>query len=179
MEKIRDNGFGIIEDAPEMSFEEGLEQARKYGKEQEYLRLIKEDWDVEPALAECQVPLLIDGQEYVAGDITESNELAEKKAELLYYAKQHATGEGMQSGYNWLRDAFEEYIELTDSTPGYGMGGQPGSMHNREVLAKRICLELGNHVGGQHVIDADQEAKLRQTLNEIVADESRSIALKI
>ncbi len=103
----------------------------------------------------------------------------EKWADLLDYAKQHATGEGLHRGYNWLKDAFNEYLNMSDSTPGYGMGGQPDSMHNREVLAEKVCLELGYHVGGRHLIDADQEAKLRQTLNDIVADQSRTNGLKL
>lgn len=109
----------------------------------------------------------------------EENNINEKWAELLDFAKQHATGEGFHRGYTWLRDAFNEYLDMSDNTPGYGMGGQPGSQHNREVLAEKICLELGNHVGGHHVIDESQEAKLRQTLNEIVADQSRVNGLKL
>jgi len=93
----------------------------------------------------------------------------EKWAELLDYAKQHATGEGLHRGYNWLRDAFNEYLEMSDNTPGYNMGGQPGSIHNREVLAERVCLELGYHVGGRHLIHEGQEAKLRRTLDDIVS----------
>lgn len=107
------------------------------------------------------------------------NNINEKWAELLDYAKQHATGEGLHRGYNWLRDAFNEYLDMSDSTPGYGMGGQPGSQHNRDVLAEKICLELGNYVGGRHLINESQEAKLRHTLNEIVADQSRTNGLKV
>lgn len=103
----------------------------------------------------------------------------EKWAELLDYAKQHATGEGLHRGYNWLKDAFNEYLNMSDSTPGYGMGGQPGSQHNREVLAERICLKLGNHVGGQHLIDENQEARLIATLTDIVEHTGREQELKI
>lgn len=109
----------------------------------------------------------------------EENNINEKWAELLDYAKQHATGEGLHRGYNWLRDAFNEYLNMSDSTPGYGMGGQPGSQFNREVLAGKILLELGQHVGGQHLINESQEAKLRQTLTEIVADQGRTNGLKL
>lgn len=98
----------------------------------------------------------------------------EKWGELLQYAKEHATGEGFHRGYRWLKDAFNEYLDMSDNIPGYGMGGQPGSMHNREVLAERVCLELGNHVGGRHLIDESQEAKLRQTLNDIVNNERQN-----
>lgn len=95
-------------------------------------------------------------------------DIREKWGELLQYAKEHATGEGFHRGYRWLKDAFNEYLDMSDNIPGYGMGGQPGSQHNREVLAERICLELGNHVGGQHLIDEVQEAKLKDSLNKIV-----------
>ena len=95
-------------------------------------------------------------------------DIKEKWGELLQYAKEHATGEGFHRGYAWLKDAFNEYLEMSDEVPGYGMGGQPGCMHNREVLAGRICLELGHHIGGQHLIDENQEAKLKTTLQHIV-----------
>ena len=106
-------------------------------------------------------------------------DIKEKWGELLQYAKEHATGEGFHRGYRWLKEAFNEYITMSDEVPGCSMGGQPGSQHNREILAEKICLELGNHVGGRHLIDADQEAKLRQTLNDIVADQSRTNGLKL
>ncbi len=102
----------------------------------------------------------------------------EKWAELLDYAKQHATGEGYHRGYAWLKDSFNEYVTMTANTV-YGGGGQPGSMHNREVLAQKVCLELGHHIGGLGLIDDTQEAKLRQTLNDIVADQSRTNGLKL
>ena len=34
----------------------------------------------------------------------------EKWAEILQYAREHATGEGSHKGYRWLQDAFEEYF---------------------------------------------------------------------
>ena len=99
----------------------------------------------------------------------------EKWAEQLDYAKQHATGEGLHRGYNWLKDAFNEYLNMSDSTPGYGMGGQPGSMHNREVLAEKIRLKLGHHIGGLGLIDDSQEAKLKESLSSIVQDQSQGL----
>ena len=99
-------------------------------------------------------------------------DIKEKWGELLQYAKEHATGEGFHRGYAWLKDAFNEYVTMSDEVPGYGMGGQPGSMHNREVLAERILLELGNHIGGQHLIDENQESKLKATLAEVVRDQN-------
>lgn len=103
------------------------------------------------------------------------NDIKEKWSELLVFAKQHATGEGFHRGYAWLKDAFNEYLQLTDEVPGYSMGGQPGSEHNRKVLAGRILLELGNHVGGLHLIDEDQEIKLKTSLDEIVNDRNRQM----
>lgn len=100
--------------------------------------------------------------------MTTEQDIIDKWGELLDYAKQHASGEGMHRGYRWLQDAFNEYLTMSDEVPGYSMGGQPGSIHNREVLAERICLKLGNHVGGQHLIDEAQEAKLKKSLQNIV-----------
>ena len=97
-------------------------------------------------------------------------DIKEKWGELLQYAMEHATGEGFHRGYRWLKDAFDEYLTMSDEVPGYSIGGQPGSMHNREVLAERILLELGNHIGGQHLIDEDQESKLKATLAEVVSE---------
>lgn len=40
----------------------------------------------------------------------EENKINEKWAEILQYAREHATGEGMRKGYKWLQDACEEYF---------------------------------------------------------------------
>ena len=101
-------------------------------------------------------------------------DIKEKRGELLQYAKEHATGEGFHRGYRWLQDAFNEYITMSDEVPGYGMGGQPGSRHNREVLAEKILLELGNHIGGRNLISKMQEANLKVTLKEIVNEQSQN-----
>ena len=99
-------------------------------------------------------------------------EIKEKWGELLQYAKEHATDEGFHRGYRWLQDSFNEYLAMSDEVPGYGMGGQPGSDHNRRVLAERILLELGNHVGGRHLIDENQEATLKAALDEVISDKN-------
>ena len=59
-------------------------------------------------------------------------DIRDKWGELLQYAKEHATGEGFHRGYRWLQDSFNEYLAMSDEVPGYSIGGQPGSMHNRE-----------------------------------------------
>lgn len=95
-------------------------------------------------------------------------EIKEKWKEVIDYATQHAKNQGMHKGFAWLRDAFNEYLAMSDEVPGYGMGGQPGSMHNRQVLAEKIVLELGSFVGGRHLLDDTQMAELKETLNEVV-----------
>ena len=106
------------------------------------------------------------------------NDIKEKWSEVLDFAKQHATKQGMKTGIKWLEDSFNEFLTLSDATPGYGMGGQPGSVHNREVLAERICLILGNHIGGQHVITDEQEARLKTSLKGIV-HQNKVVGLKV
>ena len=111
--------------------------------------------------------------------MTTEKDIKEKWGELLQYAKEHATGEGLHRGYRWLQDSFNEYLAISDEVPGYSIGGQPGSKHNREVLAEKILLELGNHIGGRNVIDEFQESKLKATLKEIVDDQSNHRGLKL
>ncbi len=107
------------------------------------------------------------------------NEIKEKWGELLQYAKENATGEGLHKGYRWLEDSFNEYLEMSDEVPGYGIGGQPGSLHNREVLAEKICLKLGHHIGGDGVLTDEQEAKLKETFKDIIENTSQHKTLKL
>jgi hypothetical protein len=110
--------------------------------------------------------------------VTEQD-IRDKWGELLQYAKEHATGEGFHRGYRWLQDSFNEYLAMSDEVPGYSIGGQPGSMHNREVLAERICLALGNHIGGEHVISEMQELHLKNSLADIVEHKGEHRGLKL
>ena len=97
-------------------------------------------------------------------------QLNEKWEELVGFAQQHATGKGLKTGIKWLEDSFNEYLKMSDEAPGYGMGGQPGSQHNREVLAEKILLKLGHHIGGDGVITDEQEARLKESLAEVVSN---------
>lgn len=100
--------------------------------------------------------------------VTMNNEKINAKwAELIGFATQHATQEGTRRGIAWLRDSFNDYLDLSDETPGYGMGGQPGSQFNREVLAGRI-LQHFNGVGAEHILDDEQLERLKESLDEIV-----------
>lgn len=102
-----------------------------------------------------------------------------KWEQVLDFALQHATGRGLQTGIGWLEKAFNEYLKMTDETPGYSMGGQPGSQHNREVLAAKIMLELGNYVGGRHLLIEEQEKKLKSSLKKISEQVKNTRARKV
>ena len=106
-------------------------------------------------------------------------DIKEKWQEVLNYATEHATKKGMHTGVKWLEDSFNEYLDMSEKVPGYSMGGQPGSMHNREVLAEKILLKLGNHIGGDHVLSEMQELKLKESLSGIVEGKSQSKNLKL
>lgn len=105
-------------------------------------------------------------------------QMNEKWQEVLDYATEHATKKGLHTGVKWLEDSFNEYLGMSEKVPGYGMGGQPGSMHNREVLAEKIVLALGPYVGGRHVLDDAQLVNLKESLNDIVKNENVSNQIK-
>lgn len=98
--------------------------------------------------------------------------LEQKWAEILDYAQQHATGQGSRTGFRWLEDAFNEYFQAHEEAVEKGtcasFGGQSFSQHNKDVLAEKICLTLGQHVGGRHLIDEEQEKRLKESLVKIV-----------
>ena len=111
-----------------------------------------------------------------------ANENLDKKwAEVLNYARQHATGQGSRTGFRWLQDSFNEYFQAHEQAVEKGtcasFGGQSFGQHNREVMAGKICLELGNHFGGQHLINEDQEKRLKESLVKIVDAPQRSRGL--
>ena len=106
-------------------------------------------------------------------------QMNEKWEELISFAQKHATGKGLQTGIKWLEDSFNEFLTLSDTTPGYGIGGQPGSQRNRQVLAGKIVLALGPYVGGRHVLDNAQLAKLKESLKGIVENPTLVRGLKL
>jgi hypothetical protein len=111
--------------------------------------------------------------------MSSDKQMNEKWEELIGFAQQHATGKGLQTGIKWLEDSFNEYLSMTDETYGYGMGGQPGSQYNRQVLAGRIVLQLGPFVGGRHLLDEAQLAKLKKSLQDIVESPTQDRGLKV
>jgi len=99
-------------------------------------------------------------------------DIKEKWAEVLDYAREHATGTGMHKGYKWLQDAYEEYLEMSEEVGGYNMGGQKGSEHNRTVLAGRIARAMRysyeKEYGKVHIdLNDEQIDKLTETLQYI------------
>lgn len=109
----------------------------------------------------------------------EQNEQLEARwAKVLDYATQHAKDDGLRKGLPWIRDAFNQYFEQHEAEVEAGramsFGGQSGSLHNREVMAEQIRLELGHHIGGRDIIDEAQEARLKKSLDYIVSEPQQS-----
>ena len=97
----------------------------------------------------------------------------QKWAEILQFAREHATGEGMHKGYRWLQDAFEEYFndheERVEKGTMWSFGGASFSDHNRTVFAAQIARALRyNEHGyeGPRLTD-EQFEKLTDTLQWI------------
>jgi hypothetical protein len=105
-------------------------------------------------------------------------EIIDKWESLLNAAKKTAEGDRFFRDGLLLRDRFNNYLSLSEKVPGYGMGGQPGSEYNREVLAAKITHELGNGFGGRHLLDEKQLKILRRKLAEIVCAEPKRKRLR-
>ena len=176
----------------EMSFAEARELAKKYNKLDEFDQMRENGWDDPVAmLAELDLPIVIDGQEYRAshGPLYESSAememvdfggdkaMNEKFEELVSIAKQHATGKGLQTGIKWLEESFNEFLAMSDKAPGWGQGGQPGSQFNREVLAGKVIQHFDG-VGGDHELSEEQLSRLKESLSSI-ANEKIQNGLKI
>ena len=108
----------------------------------------------------------------------------EKWAEILQYAHEHATGEGMHKGYRWLQDAFEDYFEDHEQRVEKGtmpsFGGASFSDHNRTVFAAQIARSLRyneNGYEGPRLTD-DQFETLTDTL-QYIKENPRSEQLKL
>ncbi len=96
-----------------------------------------------------------------------------KWAEILQYAREHATGKGLHKGYRWLQDAYEEYFndheERVEKGTMMSFGGASFSDHNRTVFAAQIARSLRyneNGYEGARLTD-EQFEKLTDTLQYI------------
>lgn len=97
----------------------------------------------------------------------------QKWAEILQYAREHATGKGLHKGYSWLQDAYEEYFndheERVEKGTMPSFGGVSFSDHNRTVFAAQIARSLRyneNGYEGARLTD-EQFEKLTDTLRYI------------
>ena len=90
----------------------------------------------------------------------------EKWAEILQFAREHATGEGSHKGYRWLQDAFEEYFndheERVEKGTMWSFGGQ----------------SFSDHYEGPRLND-EQFEKLTDTLQYIKENPKQSQGLKL
>lgn len=100
--------------------------------------------------------------------------MADKKwAEILQYAREHATGEGSHKGYRWLQDAYEEFFndheERVEKGKMWSFGGASFSKHNRTVFAAQIARALRYNEQGYEGprLTNDQFEKLTDTLQWI------------
>ena len=107
----------------------------------------------------------------------------EKWAKLLQYAREHATGEGIHSGYKWLQDAFEEYFQDHEERVEKGtmpsFGGASFSDYNRTMFAAQIARSLRyneNGYEGPRLTD-NQFKTLTDTL-QYIKENPRSEQLK-
>ena len=96
-----------------------------------------------------------------------------KWAEVLQYAREHATGEGSHKGYRWLQDAYEEYFNNHEERVEKGtmpsFGGASFSDHNRTVFAAQIARSLRYNENGYEgpQLNDEQFEKLTDTLQWI------------
>ena len=93
--------------------------------------------------------------------------------ELMQYAREYANG---KKGEPWVRDAFNAYFkwheEQVEAGRAMSFGGLSFSIHNREVMAEMVHLQLRDSL-------ADDEAKrLRDTLRGIALEQERGRGLR-
>ena len=101
----------------------------------------------------------------------------EKLTTLMQYAREYATGKGLHTGEPWVRDAFNDYFTWHENEVEAGramsFGGQPGSTHNREVMAEMISLELRNS------LEDGESKRLRNTLRGIAQERDRGRGISL
>ena len=100
-------------------------------------------------------------------------DMDKKWAEVLQYAREHATGKGMHGGYKWLQDAFNEYFDEHERRVEAGtwnaVGGAEWGEHNRTVFAAQIARSLRYNENGYDGprLTNEQFEKLTDTLQWI------------
>ena len=163
---------------PKFTLADAKEMAKKHGRLAEFNQLRRDGWFSPGAIMFAMgLPVVYDGVEYWPGKGKANWQ------DLIETSKQYATGKGMQSGFRWLEDAFnecfEEHESLVESGKMSSFGGPTGSLHNREVLMGKILAELGNGVGGQHVLNEKELQELKKGLQNVIQRSQMSNGLKI
>jgi hypothetical protein len=111
-------------------------------------------------------------------------DMDKKWAEVLQYAREHATGQGMHGCYKWLQDAFNEYFDEHERRVEAGtwnsFGGAEWSDHNRMVFAAQIARSLRYNENGYEGprLTNEQFEKLTNTLQWIKENPEQSQNLK-
>ena len=101
------------------------------------------------------------------------NDIQAKWNEVVDFATQHATGEGLRTGRRWLEDSFNEYFTMLADTKGRSKDWLVG---HRELIAQRLAIEVLGNVKGTDF--RDKMAKLDDTLKDIVNNPSVEQRLK-
>ena len=163
---------------PKFTLADAKEMAKKHGRLAEFNQLRRDGWFSADAIMHAMgLPVVYDGVEYWPGKGKANWE------DLIETSKQYATGKGMQSGFRWLEDAFNEFFEWHEEQVERGklpsFGGTTGSKHNREVLAGKIAQELGNGIGGQHVLNDKELQELKKGLDTVIQRNEMSNGLRI
>ena len=94
--------------------------------------------------------------------MTQEEELRAKLSEVSNFAIQHITGKGMQRGYRWLQDSFNEYYKMV-SSPSAKISEESEIAH-RKILAQKVAIDC------IHALDNEQLRKLDKVLEEIAID---------
>ena len=102
-------------------------------------------------------------KELIDGGMNMPDEKLQKKwwGDILFHAKEYALDNDKATEIIYLKDAVVMYLL-------FGMKGQPGSRHNREVLTKRILQELGNREKDQRILNNEQLYNLKITLDQMI-----------
>jgi hypothetical protein len=97
------------------------------------------------------------------GEIVKTDGKLQKRwwSDILFHAKEYALDNDKATEIIYLKDAVVMYLL-------FGMKGQPGSRHNREVLTKRILQELGNREKDQCILNNEQLYNLKITLDQMM-----------
>lgn len=91
------------------------------------------------------------------------NDIQTKWDEVVDFATQHATGEGLRTGRRWLEDSFNEYFSMLSDIKERSEDWLVG---HRELIAQRLAIEVLGNVKGADF--RDKMAKLDDTLKDIV-----------